>query len=84
MSDYQQISINHHKYNYELDPDLIFNFDSQVVEYVYAEANRVRETNDSITLEALNSLDDAPEVSRIFWQAHCKWLLLFTILLLVT
>lgn len=66
MSDYQQISINHHKYNYELDPDLIFNFDSQVIEYVYTEANRVRETNDIITLKALNSLEnDSPEVSRI-------------------
>ncbi|KAK4514209.1 palmitoyltransferase akr1 [Mucor velutinosus] len=72
MSDYQQISINHHKYNYELDPDLIFNFDSQVVEYVYTEANRVRETNDTITLNALNSLDNSPELRKIESVLCCK------------
>lgn len=65
MSDYQQVSVNHHKYNYELDPDLIFNFDSQVVEYVYTDANRIRETNDIITLKALNLLDDSPQVIAI-------------------
>ncbi|KAL7330269.1 hypothetical protein PS15p_205235 [Mucor circinelloides] len=72
MSDYQQVSVNHHKYNYELDPDLIFNFDSQVVEYVYTDANRIRETNDIITLKALNLLDDSPQLHKIESVLCCK------------
>ncbi|KAI8647317.1 hypothetical protein BD408DRAFT_439475 [Parasitella parasitica] len=64
MSDYQQISINHQKYSYELDLDLIFNFDSHIIDYVYTDPNRTHEINDTITLEALNSFD-LPELLKI-------------------
>lgn len=66
MSDYQQISVNHHKFNYELDPDLIFNFDNNVIEYVYTDVNRTRESNDTITLKALNSLDSPKVINKYY------------------
>ncbi|GAN09223.1 P-loop containing nucleoside triphosphate hydrolase protein [Mucor ambiguus] len=45
---------------------------AQVVEYIYTEADRVRETNDTITLKALNSLDDSPELHMIESVLCCK------------
>jgi hypothetical protein len=54
MDRFQTISVHGKRFNYDLDPDLIFNYDSQAIEYIYKDPVTSKEMQDTITIEELN------------------------------
>jgi hypothetical protein len=53
MGRYSTISVHNKHFKYELDPDLVFNYDNRKIEYIYKDPETLKQVKDTITAKAL-------------------------------